>query len=81
MMAFSRLLTARQGRWGEVGVRQAVRGQHIQWQVVALAGQVHTQVLPEIDELQGRAYVVAFDEALHIGHAVQVQQQTTHRVG
>ena len=50
-------------------------------QVIAAACDVATQVLPEIDQLQGRANVVTQCQAGTVVHAVQVQQQATHRVG
>ena len=50
-------------------------------QVMAAAGDVHAQVLPEVDQLQGGADGVAFFQRLRAGHAIQVQQQTAHGVG
>ena len=52
-----------------------------QGQVVALAGQVAAEVLPEVDELQRGANVVALRQQRGLGDAIQVQQQPPHGVG
>jgi RNase P/RNase MRP subunit p29 len=49
--------------------------------VPAATGDVNTHVLPEIDQLQRGANLVAFAQRQFIGHAVQVQQQAPDRVG
>ena len=50
----------------QVGRGHAVAPQGVQRQVVALAWQVHTQVLPEVDELQRAANLVALAQGLGI---------------
>ena len=60
---------------------KAMRGALGQRQVVAATGQIHAQVLPEVDELQRGADGVALAQGLLLRHAIQVQQQAAHGVG
>ncbi len=66
---------------GQRGAVHAVGGAVGVCKVVAPARNVHAQVLPEVDELQGGADGVALRQGLGIRHAIQVQQQPPHGVG
>ena len=50
-------------------------------QVDAAIRNIPTQVLPKIDELQGRADAVALRKRCAVLHTVEVQQQPAHGVG
>ena len=65
----------------QLGLAGAMEGAVGTRQVVAVAGDVHRQVLPEVDELQRSADRIALLQRLRVAHAIQVQKQPPHRVG
>ena len=65
----------------QVGVLQPEAQHAGLGRIPALARQVHAQVLPEVDQLQGGADLVTLRKRMGVHHAVEVQQQAPHRVG
>ena len=52
-----------------------------QGDVAPPARHIHAQVLPEVDELQGRADLVGHRDEARIPYALEVQQQSANGIG